>query len=1097
MQGKTGYRASGRGARPRKGRQMENPKHRTSRVFARARRLSVLAVAAAVAAGLALGAQADVSDDGDASTARFAHLDLKSVGRAGGFKPAALAADRSATVILKLNGASVGGQAAEAKKQGRELSKAERASIRAELKARQDGLRGRIESAGGKVLFDYQDAYNGLAVRVPLKDLAALAALPGVESVRPSRTFERDNTPGVQYIEANDAWADLGLTGNGVKIAVLDTGIDYFHANFGGSGDPATFEADNHTIVEPGSFPTAKVVAGTDFVGDNYDASSDDPAVNTPVPDPDPLDCNGHGSHVSGSAAGFGVLDNGATFAGPYNASTYSSNTFRIGPGAAPKASLIAARVFGCEGSSSEAVIVAALNFAMTNGADVVNMSLGSVFGREDEPSTVASNTLAENGVVVVAAAGNAGTGAYITDAPAVASRAISVAAVDASGSTFPGSNAALSTGKTIAMQSSNGITPASGTSLPIAVLRTSYPSGPVSLGCDPADYTGFPGGVAGKLVVTVRGTCARVARAIFGQQAGAAAVAMINTDAGFPPFEGEITSNPDTGEKFTVTIPFYGVRGVLGAAATADPDDLVAADGGTATLTPTTVPNPGFQRFASFTSGGPANVDSDVKPEVIAPGVSVLSTLVGSGNKGTRMSGTSMSTPMTAGVAALVTEAHPSWTTEAIKGAIVGTADASVAKIANYDTRRGGSGVVDARKATDTFAYATTSGGSGTLSFGYEALGGAYSETIPVTLHNTSGSPISYNVSSAVVGSLLGTVVSVPAAPVAVPAGGSASFDVTLSLSAAAVAALPAASTSNFGALVNVRGAIVATPTAAGTGGVYALRVPFVLVPRGLSDVDAGPTSAYTKSGGTFSASVPLSNNGIHSGAADFYAWGIEDPNDIMGLPDDSMDIRAAGVQVLPGEVLGGAATDRSLVFAINGWGRWSNPSVNEFDIAIDLQNNGVPDFFVVGVDFGAVTAGTFDGRYASLIFDAAGNLINAWVADAPMNGSTVLLPTLASDIGLDAAVNSTRFRYTVTGFSIVPGGLVDSTSVAEFRSHQPPVSTGQFVPLAPGASGSATVDVDQGKFAGSPQLGWMVVTQDDANGVSQADLVPVGSLK
>ena len=1072
------------------------PRGSSCATHARVRRLSFVLFGPALAAGFALSAQSAVSQDGDEPpVARFSHIDLRTVGITGEFKPLSLTGDRTVNLILKLSGKSVGERQADALKQGKSLSKAERAAARAQLRAAQDGLRGRIEAAGGRVLFAYQDAYNGLAVRTTLKDVPALAALPGVESVKPSRTFELDNIPGVQYINGNGAWSDLGRTGSGVKIAVLDTGIDYFHANFGGSGDPATFEADNHTVVEPGSFPTTKVVAGTDLVGDNYDDSSDDPAVNTPVPDPDPLDCNGHGSHTSGSAAGFGVLDNGATYSGPYNATTYSANSFRIGPGVAPKASLIAVRVFGCEGSTSEAVVVAGLNFALEQGADVVNMSLGSPFGRDNEPSTEASNTLSEAGVVVVASAGNNGTGAYITGAPAVASRAISVAALDASGSTFPGASAALSTGTTITMQNSNAASFASGASLPVAVLRTSYPGGPVSLGCDPAEYTNFPGGVAGKLVVTVRGTCARVSRAIFGQKAGAAAVAMIDTSSNFPPFEGEITSNPDTGEKFTVTIPFFGVRGVLGPAATADGDNLVAADGGTATLTPATVPNPGYQRFATFTSGGPANVDSDVKPDVTAPGVSVLSTLVGSGNKGTRMSGTSMSSPMTAGVAALVTEAHPSWSTEAIKGAIVDTADATAAKIANYDTRRGGSGVVDARKATDTVGYATTSGGTAALSFGYEPRSSAYSETLPVTLHNTSGSSITYNLSSAVVGNALGTSVGISPGSVTVPGGATASFDVTLSLSAAAVAALPSASSSIFGALANVRGAIVATPPTAGPG-IYALRIPFELVPRGLSNLVAGPKSAYTRQGSDFSATVPLSNSGIHAGVADFYAWGINDANDIAGPADDPMDIRAAGVQALPGEALGGAATDRSLVFAINGWGRWSNPSVNEFDIVIDLQNDNRPDFFVVGVDFGAVTTGTFDGRYASLIFDAAGNLINAWVADAPMNGSTVLLPTLASDIGLDPAVNSTRFRYAVAGFSIVPPALIDTTNVAEFRSHEPPVSTGQFVPLAPGASGNATVNVDRGKFAGSPQLGWMVVTQDDPNGAAQADLIPVGSL-
>jgi hypothetical protein len=115
--------------------------------------------------------------------------------------------------------------------------------------------------------------------------------------------------------------------------------------------------------------------------------------------------------------------------------------------------------------------------------------------------------------------------------------------------------------------------------------------------------------------------------------------------------------------------------------------------------------------------------------------------------------------------------------------------------------------------------------------------------------------------------------------------------------------------------------------------------------------------------------------------------------------------------------------------------------------------------------------------------------------VAEAPMNGSTVLLPTLASDIGL-AASGTPTFQYTVTGFSIVPGVLVDTTGVSEFRPYEPPVSTGQFIQLAPGASANATVEVDGSSFAGSPQLGWMAVAQDDPNGAAQADLIPVGTL-
>src|SRR5262249_1355940 len=160
----------------------------------------------------------------------------------------------------------------------------------------------------------------------------------------------------------------------------------------------------------------------------------------------DPLDCNGHGSHTAGTPPGFGVLSDGTTYGGPYDGTTYS-NSFRIGPGVAPQATPYAYRVFGCEGATSETVRLPALHRAMAAAVAVVNRSLGSPFGRTEEPSSVASDTLAENGVVVVASAGNSGPSAYITGAPAAATRALSVAAVDASSATFPGADLALSTG--------------------------------------------------------------------------------------------------------------------------------------------------------------------------------------------------------------------------------------------------------------------------------------------------------------------------------------------------------------------------------------------------------------------------------------------------------------------------------------------------------------------------------------------------------------------------------------------------------------------------------------------------------------------------
>jgi minor extracellular serine protease Vpr len=996
------------------------------------------------------------------------------------FRPASMDTTRRQSVIVELSGEPVAARG--------QLSKAEKERVRAELKNAQQSVKDRIAALGGTVLFDYQDAYNGVAARIAPGQLAALAAEPNVVAIHPSRLFERDNTAGVQYIEGNDVWTDTGNTGDGVTVAILDTGVDYTHANFGGPGTEAAFDANDGTVIEPGSFPTAKVTGGTDLVGDNYDADSDDPAESTPVPDPDPLDCNGHGSHVAGSAAGIGVLSDGSTYTGPYDGSTYT-NSFRIGPGVAPEASVHAYRVFGCGGSASEEVIVAAINAAVAGEADVINMSLGSPFGRTDEPSAEASNNAVDAGVVVVASAGNSGASGYITGSPAAADKALSVAALDASSPTFPGAIIQTTSGPITAINA-NGASLPSG-SFPIHVLRNA--DGSVSLGCDPQEY--IDEGVAGKIVVTLRGTCARVARAVFGQQAGAVAVVMINTANSFPPFEGEITGNPDTGEEYLVTIPFLGVKGLLGPAPSADGDNLVASDGTSTTLTATTVPNTTYQAFASFTSGGWRNVDSMVKPEITAPGVSVASTGVGTGNKAATISGTSMAAPMTTGAAALVVDANPTWTATQVKAALMNTANASSAKILGYDPRRGGAGVVDVRKAVDTVGWATTSSGT-TLGYGYnESSTAVYNEVQQLTLHNGSGSAITYDLSAAFVPGtpIGGASMSFSSDPVTVPAGGSATVDATLTVNAAA---LPAATVSNFGGLQSVRGAVVATPTSAGAG-VYTLRTTFALVPRGLSNITAGPKAPYQKSGELRTSSVQLTNSGIHSGTADLYTWGVSDADDIAH-PEDSMDVRSVGVQVLPGEEFGASPDDRGLVFAIDVYGKASNPAVSEFDIAVDTKGSNAPEFFVVGVDFGAVTAGSFDGRFASFVFNAETGASSpiVWIATAPMNGSTLLLPALASQLGLDPAVNSTKFRYWVNSFSIVPGGLVDTTGVGNFRSHAPPASSGDFATLAPGGTATMPLTVDMGKFAGSPVLGWLIVSQDDASGAAQTEQIPVGVL-
>ena len=937
------------------------------------------------------------------------------------------------------------------------LSQAQKQQLKHQLEQKQAPVAAQIKALGGNVEASYQSAYNGLRVSIAGNRLASLAAIPDVIGVHLVHPVEPDNVHGVPLIGAPQVWGG-GLAGEGIKIADIDTGIDYTHADFGGPGTSAAYQsalatdtaAPDPSLIGPGA---PRIKGGTDLAGDAYNASSSDPAATVPHPDPNPLDCNGHGTHTAGTAAGSGVLSNGSTYTGPYNASTVSSHTWNVGPGAAPRADIYAVRVFGCQGSSN--VVVDAIEWAVDHNMDVINMSLGSSYGGADDPTAVASDNAAKDGVIVVASAGNAGPNPYVDGSPATASGAISVAASDPTAS-FPAARIALAGGSIRTAIEANGIA-VNGLTAPIKVLRTA--SGGLSLGCNPADYVAQ--GVAGDIVVTKRGTCARVARAIFGQQAGAVAVIMVNTSNAFPPFEGPITSNPDTGVPYTVTIPFLGVR-------LSDQAAFVAADGTSATLTDTTIANPGYLRPASFTSGGPRSGDSALKPDVTAPGVSIVSAGMGTGNGAAIMSGTSMAAPHTTGTAALVREAHPTWKKVKFwKAAIVNTADA--AQVSGYSTRIAGAGLVQAPPAVATQAVALGDNNTASLSYGFAELASDYSATHQVTLQNFAGSPVTFTIGHARDSGSPHSL-SLPAS-VTVPANGSATIDVSL--------AVPAATAGDSSAFHDVAGLVTFTPTGGGNNGV-ALAVPYYLVPQALSQVSTGLSMAQLQKNG--SATATLTNTGgVIAGNADWYAWGISDPKDAGG----SNDIQAVGVQSFP--------NDGVLAFGIGTYNRWSNAAADEFDVYMDVNGDGIPDYVVVAADFGAVTAGAVDGRTGSFVFNLhTGHGSVEVLADAPMNSTTIVLPAgfdQFCDPGspcLSAA--NPRFSYFAVGFG--DGAVDQALTPGTFNAFNPSVSTGMFDPVSPGQTVNQAVTLDQAEFALTPNLGFMVLTHDNQNN-SEARLI------
>ncbi|HEY0195082.1 MAG TPA: S8 family serine peptidase, partial [Kofleriaceae bacterium] len=800
------------------------------------------------------------------------------------------------TVVVMLSGPSV---ADVQTVQNRRLTRSEKDQVKADRIAEQAAPTIAIAQAGGQIITSFQSAFNGIKVTIPRTQVAALKRIPGVTGVKSVARYTTDNVVSVQRIQAPFAWAGVaGVHGEGVKIGIIDTGIDYTHANFGGPGTVAAFTAAAATSTQPADpalfGPNApKVKGGIDLVGDAYNAAGSGDAL-VPHPDSNPLDCGGHGSHVSGSAAGFGVLADGSTFQGPYDQLTYTNRTFGIGPGVAPKADLYAIRVFGCAGSTD--VVSEALEWAVDNDMDVVNMSLGAAYGDADSADAIATDNAVKAGVTVASAAGNDGNQHYILSSPGSSSRGIAVAA-SSTPQTLPTANLVLpavtgDAARTVVGIDANGAT-FTNSSLQVKVLRTGTA---VSLGCDPNEYTAQ--GVTGKIVVVQRGVCARVARAIYGQKAGAAAVVMVNTDGSTPPFEDQITVNPDTGEQYTVTIPFIGVPGPV-TSPSSPGSRLIARDGQTIQVNNGTPIRTGT---ASFSSDGPRLGDAALKPDIAAPGEAINSTLVGSGTGSVIESGTSMATPHIAGVAALGIQAHRNWKPAAIKAAIINSGNPD--QLADYATHRVGTGLVNAASVAGTLAYAYGDADEIALNFGLKEFKADYNATKTIHIKNDANTAITFNVS---VDHQNGSPHTLTPNSTAITVSAHGTGTVAVSLN------VPAATAGNSDDFRSVAGTVTFTPASANDNRGISLKVPYFLVPRVSSNVAA---KLPKFNGLSFSTASVTNASANITGTADFYAWGLESPDVGLGR----IDLRAAGVQSFDS-----GTGDRVVVFAVNTFAGWS----------------------------------------------------------------------------------------------------------------------------------------------------------------------------
>ncbi len=934
----------------------------------------------------------------------------------------------------------------------------------ARVRAEQDRVAPQLEARGARVVARIGKVGNLIQVIVAAGKALDLKRVQGVTDLEPVPYYSRNLASAVPAIGAPQVWERVSpLDGEGIAIGVMDSGIDYTHADFGGAGTAADYNANDSAVIEPNSFPTARVVGGTDFAGDAYDGS------NAPSPDADPLDCarqvggrisGGHGTHVAGIAAGNGVLKNGTPYTGPYNASL-DPDQFEVYPGVAPKASLHAIRIFGCDGGTT--LTASAYDYAIDpNGdddpsdrLDVLNASLGSDFGLGGANTALIKN-LVRGGTVFVAAAGNAGSSYFIAGQPAGIDEALSVAATSESAlpeltvtspANVAGSYAAVSGGISAPIPTD---TPISGK------LVRSQPTN----GC--SDFSNAAA-VSGNIALIDRGSCTFEEKLSRAQAAGAVAAVVVQNNPGEAPF-------PMGGDN-TVSIPAVMIGnsdGSLLKGASNVQAELLSVEG--------------KSQLSPFSSRGPESTTGGFKPEIAAPGGDIKSAGVGSGYKGVVNSGTSMASPMAAGAAALVRQAHPTWIPTEVKSAMINTAVPTFVNGLEAPVSHVGGGRVQVDVAIDTqvVAAAEPSEGSG-ITFGALITTSTTTRAHAVRISNKGATPVDFDLSTDLQYPVAGVTVSASQPSVSIPAGASVDIEVALTFDPSQMTELAPdpttpitvrlGSDAEYGRhfLVEAAGQLTLTSK---TSGQPDLHVPFnaAVRPGGERKFDfttcgEGGTLKLVPSG-TTAASNPV--------AGVFQLGESSEPEPTTPAADDIIAIGAAT------DLKSRTFDEASAFIAIAVRGTWTTPAPNSYE----TFSSGSPGRYVVRIDTNGDKA--YDYQLVALAFNdvlvtyplsrngqqGQGRFLNIVPADvintnAYLNG-VMIFPVFLSDLGLTEDNASFQYQVTTVSGSILTQG--DSSGWATFDANHPAIDASPYGldgrPLFTG-DGEIRADVDRSQEA------------------------------
>ena len=583
-----------------------------------------------------------------------------------------------------------------------------------------------VHAPDARIVGHHDLAVNAVTVRLRGTSLATLRSAPQARTVQYEAVYYPlgHNDPDLDLIDAPEAWTQAAggapnagafPDGSRVKVGVIDTGIDISHPCFSGAGFPATQQRGDQR------FTNNKVIVAKVFNNKVHQSGNTAEAIGD------------HGTHVAGTVAcnlHTPAVVNGVAI--PYAPS-----------GVAPAAQLGNYNVFPGEVANARSEdILDAMEAAYTDGMDVVNMSLGGGSNGYQDLLTHAVNNLDRAGMVLAISAGNSGPGHYTVGSPGSAERALTSGASTVGH--FVGAPVTVD-GATYGAASGDFATVKSDLTRPLAVVKGSLNG--LSDACSAVSQN-----LTGKIALVSRGTCAFTVKVRNAQTAGADAVLVQNNVAGDP------TAMGTDGTPNQPTIPAYMVSKNSGIAMQAD-------DGKPTTISKTLkyFLTGNDDIMAGFSSQGPTDVDYRVKPDVVAPGVNVLSSIPLSYCGATATTcwaffqGTSMSSPHSAGSAAVVIDAFvtrhfTSYTAEQVRSAIVNTAEQGnltsyvdgTAKVS--DVNIVGAGQVD----LDSAVKAVVALGPVSTSFGAAPSGSGQALSSTVRLSSLTGSPLTVTVSIA-----------------------------------------------------------------------------------------------------------------------------------------------------------------------------------------------------------------------------------------------------------------------------------------------------------------------------------------------------------